>query len=78
MMTGVPEEMTTEVEGEAWMMDHVVARTPNPGSLWGDLVCTMSDLVVRLNVGVFTQALQSSLNYFFDDLFLRPIIVTFR
>lgn len=38
MMTGVPEEMTTEVEGEAWMMDHVVARTPNPGSLWGDLV----------------------------------------
>lgn len=39
MTTGVPEEMKTEVEGEAWMMGHVVVRTPNPGSHSVDLVC---------------------------------------
>lgn len=38
-MTGVPEEMKTEVEGEAWMMGHVGVRTPNPGSHSADLVC---------------------------------------
>lgn len=39
-MTGAPEEeMMTEVEGEAWMMGHVVVvMTPNPGSPWADLV----------------------------------------
>lgn len=40
MMTGGPEEeRMTEVEGEAWMMGHVVVvMTPNPGSPWADLV----------------------------------------
>lgn len=37
-MIGVPEEMMTVVEGEAWMMGHVVARTPNHGSPSVDLV----------------------------------------
>lgn len=39
-MTGGPEEeMMTEVEGEAWMMGHVVVvMMPNPGSPWADLV----------------------------------------
>jgi len=39
-MTGVPEEaeMMTEVEGEAWMMGHVVVKISNPGSPWEDLV----------------------------------------
>lgn len=44
MTTGAPEEaMMTEVEGEEWMMGHVVVEammrtTPNPGSPWADLV----------------------------------------
>ena len=41
MMTGAleEEEMMTEVEGEAWMMGHVVVVTiPNPGSHWAGLV----------------------------------------
>lgn len=37
-MIGVPEEMMTVVEGEAWMMGHVMARTPNHGSPSVDLV----------------------------------------
>lgn len=37
-MIGVPEEMTTELEGEAWMMGRVAARTPNHGSPSVDLV----------------------------------------
>lgn len=43
MMTGEEEEeTTTEVEGEAWMMDVMVVMMPNPGSLWADLVAGVS------------------------------------
>lgn len=43
MMIGVPEEMMTELEGEEWMMGHVVARTPNHGSPSVDLVVGVSE-----------------------------------
>lgn len=53
-MTGAPdEEMMTEVEGEAWMMGHVVVvRTPNPGSPWVDLVVGVSGRRPERRAGV--------------------------
>lgn len=55
MMTGAPEEeeMMTEVEGEAWMMGHiVVVMTPNPGSPWADLVVGVSGRRPERRAGV--------------------------
>lgn len=51
-MIGVPEEMMTVVEGEAWMMGHVVARTPNHGSPSVDLVVGVSERRLVRRAGV--------------------------
>ena len=69
MMTGAPEEeMTTEEEGEAWMMDHaVVVMTPSPGNPLGDLVSRLASVTNNVTTNKVSQYFDtdSILNWIF-------------